>query len=170
MSRTLILLRHGKSDWSTDDDDFDRPLKKRGINAASKAGKWLHEKRLVPDFVITSRAKRAVQTAELACKSMGIKIKEIHKQKNIYLATTEELLFALEDCPEQAKRVMLVGHNPGLEELLYFLVGGKITIPEDGKLMPTATLAQLEMPDSWVGLDTGSAELRCLVRPHDITE
>ena len=170
MSRTLILLRHGKSDWSTDADDFDRPLKKRGRNASSKAGKWLHEKMLVPDFVITSRAKRAVQTAELACKSMGIRIKEIYQQKHIYLATAEELLFALEDCPEQAKRVMLVGHNPGLEELLYFLVGGRVTIPEDGKLMPTAALAQLEMPDHWGGLDTGSAELRCLVRPRDITE
>ena len=103
MSRTLILLRHGKSDWSTDADDFDRPLKKRGRNASSKAGKWLHEKMLVPDFVITSRAKRAVQTAELACKSMGIKIKErppitstiivcadqiIHPKANPYAAST----------------------------------------------------------------------------------
>ena len=168
MSRTLILLRHGKSDWSTNDDDFDRPLKKRGINAASKAGKWLYEKKLVPDFVITSRAKRAVQTAELACKSMGIKIKEIYKQKQIYLATAEELLFALEDCPEQAERVMLVGHNPGLEELFYFLVNGRVTIPEDGKLMPTAALAILEMPDNWGKLDTGSAELRHLIRPRDL--
>lgn len=168
MSRTLILLRHGKSDWSTNDDDFDRPLKKRGRNASLQAGEWLRENRLIPDFVITSSAKRAVQTAELACGPMAIKKKEIYKQKHIYLATAEELLLVLEDCPEQAERVMLVGHNPGLEELLYFLVGGRISIPEDGKIMPTAALAVLMMPDNWGNLDVGSAELRQLIRPRDL--
>jgi phosphohistidine phosphatase len=168
MSRTLILLRHGKSDWSTDDDDFDRPLKKRGINASLQAGTWLRDNKLAPDFVITSMAKRAVQTAELACGPMAINKKEIYKQKHIYLAAADDLLLALEDCPEQAERVMLVGHNPGLEELFYFLVNGRVTIPEDGKLMPTAALAILEMPDNWGKLDTGSAELRHLIRPRDL--
>jgi phosphohistidine phosphatase len=169
MSRTLILLRHGKSDWDTDDDDFNRPLKKRGKNASVQAGKWLLEHNLVPDFVITSSAKRAMQTAELACETMGIRKKNIYKQKHIYLATPEELLFTLQDCPKQAKRVMLVGHNPGLEELLYYLVDGNLTIPDDGKLLPTATLAIMQMPDSWRKLMQGTAELQFLIRPGDIS-
>lgn len=169
MPRTLILLRHGKSDWSTNADDFDRPLKKRGRTASVQVGKWLSENKLVPDFVITSRAKRAAQTAELACEAMGIRKKDIYQQKHIYLATPEELLFVLENCPEQANSVMLVGHNPGLEELLYFLVDGQITIPEDGKILPTATLAILQMPDNWGGLNNGSARLMHLIRPRELS-
>lgn len=169
MSRTLILLRHGKSDWSTDDDDFDRPLKKRGKNASRQAGKWLRTNNRVPDFVVASPAKRAMQTAEISCDAMGIKEKDIYSRKHIYLATPEELLYVLEDCPEQAKCVMLVGHNPGMEDLLYYLVDGRLTIPEDGKIMPTATLAILNMPDSWEQLQSGSAELEILLRPRELS-
>jgi phosphohistidine phosphatase len=168
MSRTLILLRHGKSDWGTDDDDFNRPLKKRGKVAAGQAGKWLTNNGYLPDFVISSPAKRAMQTAELACTDMDLRKKKIYRQKHIYLATPEELLHVLEDCPLQAKRVMLVGHNPGLEELLFYLVNGQLTIPEDGKIMPTATLAVLDLPDNWDKLECGAAHLEFLVRPKDI--
>lgn len=168
MSRTLILLRHGKSDWSTDADDFDRPLKKRGKNASIQVGEWLSANKRAPDFVVSSPAKRAMQTAEIACEAMGTKKKDIYSRKHIYLATPEELLYVLEDCPEQAQRVMLVGHNPGLEELLYYLANGSLTIPEDGKLMPTATLAILDMPDTWKHLQSGSAKLELLIRPREL--
>ncbi len=168
MSRTLILLRHGKSDWSTDDDDFNRPLKKRGKNASRQIGEWLKSHNRIPDFVITSPAKRAMQTAGIACEAMGINAEDIYRRKHIYLATPEELLYVLEDCPEQARCVMLVGHNPGLEELLYYLVNGTMTIPNDGKIMPTAALAILEMPDTWLQLQSGSARLEFLIRPRDL--
>jgi len=62
-----------------------------------------------------------------------------------------------------------VGHNPGLEELLYYLVNGSITIPEDGKLMPTATLAILEMPDTWTNLQSGAGKLEFLIRPRELS-
>ena len=64
---------------------------------------------------------------------------------------------------------MLVGHNPGLEELLYYLVNGALTIPDDGKIMPTATLAILEMPDTWKNLQSGSAKLEFLTRPRELS-
>ena len=169
MSRTLILLRHGKSDWNTGADDFDRPLKKRGKNASTLVGKWLKTHDQVPDFIIASSAKRAMQTAELASEAMGVRKQDIYSRKHIYLATPEDLLYVLEDCPEQARRVMLVGHNPGLEELLYYLVNGRLTIPDDGKILPTATLAIMRMPDNWSKLDSGAAELEYLVRPREMT-
>jgi phosphohistidine phosphatase len=169
MSRTLILLRHGKSDWRTGEEDFDRPLKKRGKNASSLVGKWLNTHGQVPDFVISSPARRAMQTAEISCYAMKISKKDIYKRKHIYLATPEDLLYVLEDCPREAKRVMLVGHNPGLEELLYYLVNGRLTIPEDGKIMPTATLAILDMPEDWAKIETGAANLEFLVRPRELT-
>jgi phosphohistidine phosphatase len=168
MSRTLILLRHGKSDWNTDDDDFNRPLKKRGKNASTLAGQWLNRHKLTPDYVISSPARRALQTAEIACEAMGIQKKNIYRQRHIYLATPEELLHVLADCPLQAKRVMLVGHNPGLEELLYYLINGNMTIPEDGKIMPTATFAILRLPDYWDNLNSGEANLEFLIRPREI--
>ena len=125
--------------------------------------------KFTPDYVISSPAKRALQTAEIACKAMGIKKKNIYRQRHIYLATAEELLHVLADCPQQAQRVMLVGHNPGMEDLLYLLVNGNITIPDDGKIMPTATLAVLQMPDDWQKLDSGTANLEFLVRPRDMS-
>lgn len=169
MSRTLILLRHGKSDWSTGKDDFDRPLKKRGKNASDLVGNWLKSHEHTPDFVITSPAKRARQTTEISCAAMNINKNHIYERKHIYLATPEELIYALEDCPKEAKRVMLVGHNPGLEELLYYLVNGRMTIPEDGKIMPTATLAILDMPEDWAKLESGSGNLEFLIRPREIS-
>jgi len=168
MSRTLILLRHGKSDWNTNDDDFNRPLKKRGKNASTLVGQWLNRHKLAPDYVISSPARRALQTAEIACEAMGIRKKDIYRQRHIYLATPEELLHVLADCPVQAKRVMLVGHNPGLEELLYYLVNGHMTIPEDGKIMPTATFAILRLPEDWDNLNSGAANLEFLIRPREI--
>jgi len=169
MSRTLILLRHGKSDWNSGEEDFDRPLKKRGKNASSQVGKWLNTHSQKPDFVISSPARRAMQTAEITCSAMNISRKSIYKRKHIYLATPEDLLYVLEDCPREAKRVMMVGHNPGLEDLLYYLVNGRLTIPEDGKIMPTATLAILDMPEDWAKIETGAANLEFLVRPRELS-
>ena len=87
MSRTLILLRHGKSDWSTGDSDFDRPLKKRGRQASALVGKWLNAHEYIPDFVITSPAKRALQTAEITCEAMAPSNIKIYKRQHNYLAT-----------------------------------------------------------------------------------
>ena len=168
MSRTLILLRHGKSDWSTGEIDFERPLKKRGRQASVLVGKWLSSTDQVPDFVVSSPAKRAMQTAEIACEAMSPRNIKIFKRKHIYLATPEELLYVLEECPSEAGRVMLVGHNPGLEELLYYLIDGQMKIPDDGKIMPTATLAVMTMPDNWSQLQNGSAQLETLIRPREL--
>ncbi len=99
---------------------------------------------------------------------MGIKKKNIYRQRHVYLATADDLIHVLADCPQQAQRVMLVGHNPGMEELLYLLVNGHVTIPDDGKIMPTATIAVLEMPDDWTKLDIGAATVEFLIRPRDI--
>jgi phosphohistidine phosphatase len=170
MSRTLLLLRHGKSDWSTGADDFDRPLKKRGVKSALKIGNWLNDNKLAPDYIITSPAKRASQTARIISKCADIKKKAIDKDEHIYLASPEALLYVLENLPQQAKRVLLVGHNPGLEQLLYFLVNGQLEIPADGKILPTAALAVVEMPDKWMKLKNGSAKLTELIRPRELLD
>lgn len=165
MSRELLILRHGKSDWSVDTDDYHRPLKKRGKKGTQKIANWVDDQALIPDRVVSSPATRAVDTARLLMEALGMEASDIHTDERVYEASLEELLEVLGDCPAEAKRVLIVGHNPGLEDLLLHLVPTPPMIPEDGKLMPTAALACLTMPDDWNSLADGSARLLHLVKP-----
>ena len=168
MERELLLLRHGKSDWSAGLEDFHRPLKDRGKRGAQRVGVWLARQRCLPDLIICSPAERALVTAQKACKAMGIDAKVIQQDKRIYAADVDELLAVLGECQQKAARVMLVGHNPGLEELLLWLTGGTVEIPKDGKLMPTATLARLKVQPDWPLLQAGCARLLSLTRPDTL--
>ncbi|MGD2116809.1 MAG: NUDIX domain-containing protein [Chromatiales bacterium] len=168
MSRELLLLRHGKSDWDSHADDFHRPLKNRGKRGAQRMGVYLMQQNRIPDLIISSPAVRALTTAQKCGKVMGIGARHIQEDKRIYLADPYELLEVLADCPPQAKRVMLVGHNPGLELLLSFLADGPPETPADGKLLPTATLARLGMPDDWRMLKESQARLTEIMRAADL--
>ncbi len=164
MSRELMLLRHGKSDWSEQVDDFDRPLKERGKGGAQRMGAWLQEQELLPDLVVSSPARRAIDTARRAVMAMGGETQAIVQDRRVYAARVEELLQVLADLPAGAQRVLLVGHNPGLEELTEYLEEKPIPLPADGKLLPTATLAILQLPDDWHGLAAGSGRLTSVTR------
>ena len=168
MNRELLLLRHGKSDWSVDVDDFHRPLKDRGKRGAQHIGVWLAQVALQPDLVVSSPAERAINTAEKALKAMGTGVDGIVRDDRIYEAGVDALLRVLGDVPEQSDRVMLVGHNPGFENLLSYLVGKGVGVPPDGKLMPTAALARVAMPDQWNALDPGCGELISLTLAKDL--
>jgi phosphohistidine phosphatase len=165
MTRELLLFRHGKSDWSAGVDDYRRPLKDRGKRGAQRIGVWLAQQKIQPELVVTSPAERALVTAQKACKAMGDGDQGIHKDKRIYAAGLDELIEVLGDCSQDAGRVMLVGHNPGLEELLVWLVSDAVVVPDDGKLLPTATLARLQMPADWRELKAGCARLDSITRP-----
>ncbi|MEN8176204.1 MAG: histidine phosphatase family protein, partial [Pseudomonadota bacterium] len=165
MTRELLILRHGKSDWEAGTDDFHRPLKDRGKRAAQRMAVHLQQRDLLPDHVLSSPAERAVETARKACKAMGLTAGDVHTDGRIYAAGPESLIEALGDSPADARRVLLVGHNPGLEELLGYLAETTPPLPPDGKLLPTATLARLEMPDDWRALQPGCGRLVELVRP-----
>ena len=170
MTRELLLLRHGKSDWSTGVDDFDRPLIDRGKRSAQRVGAWLAQQDMVPDVIVTSPAERALVTAQKACKAMGYGDQGIYMDKRIYAADLDALLEVLADCPADAARIMLVGHNPGLEELLVWLASEAVPVPEDGKLLPTGTLARLQMPADWGALTAGCARLVSITRPATLPE
>lgn len=167
MIRELILLRHGKSNWNIEADDFDRPLKKRGIRAARKVGNWLYKQNLVPDVIISSPAERAISTAENTCETMGVDSQIIHLDKRLYEAEVDDLLTVLAELPGSASRVLLVGHNPGLEELLIFLSSKKVKISDDKKILPTATLARLVISPGWGELKKKSAKLIEVKRPEN---
>ena len=103
MNRELLLLRHGKSDWDTDADDFYRPLKDRGKRGAQRMGVWLSQQDLLPDHVVSSPAERAIVTAEKACKAMGLGAQGIQRDNRIYEAEVGDLLRVLADCPAEAR-------------------------------------------------------------------
>jgi len=170
MSRELLILRHGKSNWNVDTDDFNRPLKKRGKRGAQMIAAWLSDQKLIPDYVVSSPATRANDTANRVVAALDGAIVPIETDQRIYEASLEELLGALADCPPDAARVLIVGHNPGLEELLLYLVPTPPVLPEDGKLMPTAALACLTMPDDWKSLPQGSGRLLHLIRQASLEE
>ena len=160
MAAELLILRHGKSDWKTDLEDFHRPLKDRGKRGAQRIGVWLAQHELVPDYILSSPAERALVTAEKCCKAMGLGAEMIQQDSRLYSSDIKMLLAALEDCPAQAKRVMLVGHNPAITEFVNDMCKADI------ENIPTCGLVELRLPvQYWAEADYGNAELVDFVYP-----
>lgn len=169
MPSELLILRHAKSDWDAGAGaDFDRPLTGRGKHDAPKIGAWLLREGLVPDHVVSSPAQRARQTAVKVCKALGTDKARIVWDPEIYEATLIALLGVLGRCPPSASRVLLIGHNPGLETLLEHLCGDTPEPSDDGKLLATGTLARLELPLGWAPPVPGSARLISIIRPRNL--
>jgi phosphohistidine phosphatase len=161
--KTLLILRHAKSSWdNTRLADHDRPLNGRGKEDAPKMGRLLHREELVPDLIISSSAERALRTAELTALSAGYEA-EIQVSRHLYLAGPEEYIEVLREVPDSNRRVMVVGHNPGMEEFVEQL-GGHY------QRMPTAALAQFQLPiESWSELtEDTTGTLQNLWRPKEI--
>jgi phosphohistidine phosphatase len=171
MPRELLILRHAKSDWDDNaQSDFARPLAKRGKKDAPRVGAWMYREGLVPDLVVSSPAERARQTTQAVCKGLDYKRKTVVWDQAIYEAAVTDLLGLLARLPPNAKTVLLVGHNPGIEELLVYLVGDDVGELDDGKLLPTAALARLEMPHDWSNLTPGCAQLINITLPKTLRD
>jgi phosphohistidine phosphatase len=168
-ARELLLLRHAKSAWDTGaSTDYERPLARRGQKAAPKVGRFLAAEGLVPDYVISSPAARARQTALLACAEMGLGEDHVHWDRRIYHAGVRALVGVLRESPDSARRVLIVGHNPGFEQLLEYLSADPVPVPDDWKLMPTAALARLEVMVPWAELGHRQARLLSLTRSRSL--
>lgn len=167
--RELIILRHAKSDWETDaPTDFERPLNSRGERDAPRMGRWLAAQGLIPDAVLASPALRAEQTLLAVAKEIGLKKKHIQWDRRIYEADVLRLLQVLAVAPPEARRVMLVGHNPGLEELAAYLCRQESLPQPPFGFLKTATVAQIGMPEDWTALPGACGILRRLVKPKDL--
>lgn len=167
--RELLILRHAKSDHADPTlADFDRPLAERGREDAHKMGEWMASEQLIPNHIITSPAKRTLQT---------IKRVRTHLDPNgdipcvqepgIYEAGVSSLLDALAQAPRSAHRVLMVGHNPGLEQLMEYLCTS-LHQPASVKLFPTCALAHIILPANWQTLTAGSGKLLGIWRVKEI--
>jgi phosphohistidine phosphatase len=162
--KTLLLLRHGKSSWNDPTlDDHERPLNERGRRDGPRIGELLREYGLIPDLVVSSDAVRAQLTAEAVAEAAGY-AGEILLDHRLYLASPADMLVLLQAGRETAETIMIVGHNPGLEELVEQLTGER-------QHLPTAALAQIVLPiDRWRDLELSTrGTLLGHWRPEELT-
>lgn len=178
--KILGLFRHAKSDWGDPRArDFDRPLNARGRKGAALMGQhisnWARTRKLRWDRIIASPAARSAETIEIAAGASpeGNRVSyAVNWDRRIYLASAATLIDVLREQADSAQAVLMVGHNPGLEDVIFDLV------PDDGssplrdsveEKFPTAAFAVLELAiDRWADLDNGCARLVHLTRPRDI--
>ena len=167
-ARELLVARHAKSSWDSDArQDFDRPLGKRGRRDAPAMGARLREKGWLPDLVLASPAQRARETTMLLLEGMGFEEQVVRWEPLLYGTGLETHLRLLAGCPRTARRVLLVGHNPALEDLVLHLGGGDFEVPGDGKVMPTGAVARIRMPANWGTLGEGAGRVQSIIRPRD---
>lgn len=170
--KTLGLFRHAKSDWADPRArDFDRPLNARGRKGAAVMGRHIREYGQRWDRVVASPAVRCAETIEIASQAAEAPI-AINWDRRIYLASSATLADLLREMDGDPAAVLMVGHNPGLEDLIFDLV------PDDGSSplrdvveakFPTAAFAVLELDiDRWADLGDNSARLVHLTRPRDL--
>jgi len=170
--KTLALLRHGKSSWADPAlRDFDRPLKRRGRVASTLMGKHLRRRGITFDVAIASPARRVVETMAHLETGLGKPLR-VHFVEDIYDASSEVLLEILRTVEDTAERVLLVGHNPGLQALALCLAADSDPLrPVIAEHYPTAALALIEPPATrWSNLQPGSGRVLDFLRPRDITE
>ena len=168
--KSLTLLRHAKSSW---DDrvqrDFERPLNARGRRAAVAIGAFMAREGLTFDFVLASPAQRVCETIDGVGEGLGRPLGATFEPR-IYMATAATLLDLVHDLPASAARVLLVGHNPGLEDLVLLLTtaeGAPRGMVEEK--YPTAALAELSSGSAtWSEIAERGATLERFTRPRDL--
>ena len=158
MRRRLIALRHAKSDWSDAVADHDRPLAGRGRKEAALAGRWLRENAADIDLVVCSSAKRARQTWKLVAKQLD-NAPPARVDDRLYAASVRGLLAVVGKLPESARAVLLIGPNPGLEELVADLGGV-------GWPMKTSSIAVLSSRSEWAEVGARWAKLEASLTPR----
>ena len=155
---TLILMRHAKSDQASGEADIDRELNPRGARQAPEAGQWLASNIGEIDLAVVSPANRARATWNLASA-------ELNEQpltwidRRVYNASVTDLLDVVHELPENARTVVIVGHNPGIEELASLLTNGSLP-------MSTAAIAVLGSDVAWSSAGESSAVLRAAEKPQ----
>jgi phosphohistidine phosphatase len=160
---TVYLLRHAKSDWSDQTlPDHARPLAPRGRRDAKRIGKHLRERGIEPTLVLCSSAERTRATLELVRPALGAATVQI--EDGLYAAATDELLERLRALPEPSASVLVIGHNPGLQQLALVLATPSRTRGRLEAKFPTGALATLAVPHAtWAQLGAGDAELTAFV-------
>ena len=162
--RILYLLRHAKSSWKDASlADFERPLKGRGREAAEEIGLFLASKKVTVSALIVSSALRTRQTIDVVLRQTSLGV-EPHFDRRIYEASLATLVQIVSEISDDKQSAMLVGHNPGMEEILAFLT-------REARHMPTGALARINLEcASWKEAGRGMGTLDWFVTPEDLPD
>jgi phosphohistidine phosphatase len=167
--RRLILLRHAKSDWAKDRPDIDRPLATRGREAAPRMATYLKNEQLFPDLALVSPARRTRETWDLLQPAMG-EI-EARFEPRIYEAPVARLLTVVQEVEPATRTLLMVGHNPGFQDLARLLVGygDRYAFARMAQKFPTAGLAVIDFAvDSWSEVAPRGGRLDRFVTPKSL--
>jgi phosphohistidine phosphatase len=162
--KTIHLLRHAKSSWKDAGmSDFERPLNERGRESAPLVGQFIRKQKIRPDLILSSPAERARQTAALVIKAANLAA-ELRFDERIYEADAARLLDVVSQIDEPVGVALLVGHNPGMEDLIETLTGEK-------QSMPTAALARIILDvEKWSKVRERAGRLDWLVRVKELAD
>lgn len=172
MSRRLILLRHAKSDWPEGIADHERPLSRRGQADAPRIGHYIEAHGLIPDFAVVSTARRTRETWDLVEKELGRTV-PVRFDRRIYEAKPGALLYVIRETEPSVGRLMLVGHNPGFEDVARFLIGsGDIEARQVlAEKYPTGSLAVIDFAiTDWRDIEAHSGRLDRFIMPRSLTQ
>ncbi|MGL5827032.1 MAG: SixA phosphatase family protein [Nocardioides sp.] len=160
-TRTLILIRHAKSDWSGDHADEDRPLARRGLRQAAEAGRWLAQwstrSAVVIETAVVSPARRAHRTWELVAAELAYQV-TVDVRSRVYTFAGHELVDVVRGLPAELGCVALVGHNPAMADLVLALTGEVAS-------MPTSAVAVVRFTGDWSRAARRPAQLITWGRP-----
>ncbi|WP_230530802.1 SixA phosphatase family protein [Microvirga roseola] len=165
----LLLLRHAKAAWPSGVPDVDRPLAGRGRDAAVLMGAYLKEQGLKPDLALVSPARRTQDTWDLVQPILG----EVEAQLDgrIYEAPVARLLKVLQEVEPGIRTLLMIGHNPGFEDLAALLIAGGDTdgLLRLGRKYPTAGLAVIDFPqESWAAIQRKTGRLERFITPKSL--
>ncbi|MGH9970044.1 MAG: SixA phosphatase family protein [Pyrinomonadaceae bacterium] len=160
--KSLFILRHAKSSWKDSAlQDFDRPLNARGRRAAEVVGRFIRQQKIALDLILSSPAVRARETIEIVIKTAKLTT-ELRYDQRIYEAGPLRLLEVISQIEEDKSNVLLVGHNPGLEELLQILT-------DKAERMNTGTLAKITFETTkWRKTLEKKGSLEWVVKPKEL--
>lgn len=159
--KTLVLMRHAKSDWSGDLSDFDRPINERGIKSARALGNWLRKNGLLPNFALVSAAKRTVETFD------ELKINcPCEKKRKLYLAPLEEIFHQIRQVDTNI--LLLICHNPGISEFSQEILS-EWPIDTQFESFPTCSTCIIDFDvNDWSSLQFETGKIKNFITPRDL--
>lgn len=169
MAHHLYLLRHAKSDWNnTFLSDFERSLNQRGRRSASKIASFISTNKIHPELILCSSARRTRETLEIIQHSFNPKT-EFSIENELYASSVYDLFKRIQRVPDSIKSLMIIGHNPGIQDLSLELSAPSELRDQISEKFPTGSLVDLIIKtESWSSTSPGDAEIISFTTPNDI--
>lgn len=163
MGKQLYIIRHAKSDWSFQVRDFDRPLNERGFENAPQMAKRIAAMSPIPDFIVSSPAKRALTTAQIFAEVLNYPSRLVATESTLYEANVADILAVINNVDDQYQHIALFAHNPGLSEVASYLT------QDEYINLPTCGIVHIEFPhtEQWSEVSQGTGQILNFLYPKD---